>query len=422
MVTASARAKKWVRKRGESIVYRVAGLPVAFGAWFAGPPDGTAAKLRAIYAHDYWRPDDLTAFGDLVAAVVLWPAVLLAAAAWFGWKNGSIVRQRCGKLRTRQFVEQLHAYFSAGVLPPWYYVFELHREGSDCHSFINRFETKQGYYSLLRSRRRPTSELNDKVGFAARCRAHQLRTVPVVATAIDGRVAVLESEHLPLSDLFVKPISAAGGTGAERWDYVDGRYLNEDGQSLDERQLLDRLCRQSRFRSQLVQTKVANCAELRDLNNCALTTVRVLTCLDEEDRPEIIAAVLRMAVGNNHRVDNIHAGGIAAPIDLVTGKLGPASDLGMDAGLGWLDRHPDCGGWIRGRTVPRWSELCDLAKRAHKCFDDRIAVGWDIAPTEDGPIIVEGNSGPDVDLMQRPARAGMANGRFGELLLYHLSH
>jgi len=61
-----------------------------------------------------------------------------------------------------------------------------------------------------------------------------------------------------------------------------------------------------------------------------------------------------------------------------------------------------------------------LAERAHRAFLDRVFVGWDIALTEAGFCLVEGNSGPDVDLMQRPVRRGLMEGRFGALLAYHL--
>jgi hypothetical protein len=423
MAKIQALAKIWAQRRAESVMYRIAGLPVAIGALFAGSSDETQAALRALYSDQYWRPESATALGEMLTASLLWPLGLIAAAAWFGWTNAGIVRERCGKSWPRQFGEQLRAYFTAGILPPWYYMFELYGEGSDFRSFINRFETKQGYYSLIRRRRPPTSNLCDKVQFAAECKDRHLNAVPVVATAIDGDVRLLCDDRLPEADLFVKPISAAGGTGAERWDYAAGdHYRGSNGELCDHECLLERLRQGSFMAPRLVQPRVVNCAELRDINNGALSTVRVLTCLDQRDRPEVIAAVMRMAVGKNHRVDNIHAGGIAAPIDLATRRVGAASNLGMDARLGWIDRHPDTGGRIRDRIVPGWAELRALAERAHRAFDDRVMVGWDIAPTADGPIIVEGNSGPDVDLMQRPARCGMANGRFGKLLLHHLTH
>jgi glutathione synthase/RimK-type ligase-like ATP-grasp enzyme len=93
----------------------------------------------------------------------------------------------------------------------------------------------------------------------------------------------------------------------------------------------------------------------------------------------------------------------------------------MDVRLGWLDRHPNSGAQIQGRIVPQWAEMRDLAERAHRAFDDRVVVGWDIAPTPDGPILVEGNGGPDFDIIQRTRRAGLANSRLTELLRYHLN-
>lgn len=50
-----------------------------------------------------------------------------------------------------------------------------------------------------------------------------------------------------------------------------------------------------------------------------------------------------------------------------------------------------------------------------------MIIGWDIAIDSQGPLIVEGNRGPDVDLMQRFMDVGFCrNHRFGELIAYHL--
>ena len=417
----STRAGRWTARHAERLVYRVAGLPVAVAELLSTDPDAPAAGLRAAYAAHFWNPEDLSDLAELLLASVIWPAGLAAAAAWFLWKNGEIVHGRCGKSRTKQLAEQIRVYFSAGILPPWYYIFELHDARCDPRTYLNRFETKRGAYPMLRAKFGNGSPLNDKLAFWERCQQHQIRAIPPIAVVLAGEVTLLDGEHLPEQDLFVKPVSATGGKGAERWDRFDGGYRSSAVGFLNEADLLDRLRKRSRSRPMLVQERVRNCAELDGLNNGALSTYRIVTCLDERGRPEVVAAVMRMAIGDNDRVDNIHSGGIAAAVDLVSGELGPASNLGMDARLGWVEKHPGTGAQIRGRHMPLWKEACSLAERAHHAFEDRIIVGWDIAPTEDGPIIVEGNAAPDVDLLQRPMRSGLAQSRMCTLLEHHLT-
>jgi hypothetical protein len=411
-----------VAQRGEWLVYRIAGLPIALAALLSEARETPGDLLRRSYASFYWHPSDAADVLEMAAALVLWPICLLVAAVWFTLRNGARIARRCGKPLLRQFAEELRAYFTAGILPPWYYIFQLHDAGGlrRARRFLQRCETKRGVFRMLTDRGRKASPLQDKPAFAEHCRCHGL-PVPATCTVLGRARAELPCE-LPRDDLFVKPATGRGGKGAERWDHCgDGRYRGPSGQVLTGSALLVRLRRRAGVQRWLIQPRLRVHRSIADLSNGALCTIRALTCLDERGRPELVAAVLRMAIGANTTVDNIHAGGIAAAIDLDSGELGPASDLGMDARLGWLERHPDTGGLIRGRRLELWPGVRDLAVRAHEAFADRVYVGWDIGLTDRGPVLVEGNIAPDVDLMQRPAQEGLAEGRFGALLVHHLA-
>jgi hypothetical protein len=67
-----------------------------------------------------------------------------------------------------------------------------------------------------------------------------------------------------------------------------------------------------------------------------------------------------------------------------------------------------------------WAGVKNLTVRAHRAFNDRVIVGWDIGVTPEGPILVEGNYGPDVDMMQRPTGVPLGRGRFTQLITHHL--
>lgn len=406
-----------IAERGERLVYRIAGLPVAISAALAigDARKGSRSALDAAFAQTYWHPDNAGEWMELAAALLTWPIALVAGALWFTARNGEIIRRRTGKGIAAQMVEQLRLYFRGGILAPWYYIFALHDEGdSRVATFIQRFETKTCYFRLLKQRK--GSPLNDKARFARHCANHGIRCVETIVS-LDG---MPPGAPLPEQDLFVKPAKGRGGRGAERWDHVGpSRFAGPQGE-LDAAGLLQWLVARSRHQPLIVQPRLKAHSELIEITAGALPTARVLTCLDEGGEPEVVAAMLRTSFGTNRTVDNLHAGGIGALIDIASGTLSKASNLGSDARLGWISAHPDTGGRIEGRRLPFWEEVKTRALEAHRAFADRIVIGWDVSILEDGPIIIEGNGNPDLDILQRFMRTGLRQHRFGDLLGHHL--
>ena len=400
----------------EGIVYRIAGLPIAVRMLAPFSRGRRPDPLRTAFAHRYWHPRSVAETSELLGGIILTPLAIVAALAWFTWRNGAVIRSRHGKSVPAQLAEQLRLYVSAGVLPPWYYIFSLHDDGANrAPTFIERFETKTCYFRLLKQRK--GSPLNDKTRFAQFCAANGIRSVPTI-TRLPGDEA---PQPLPRCDLFVKPVAGRGGRGAERWDYIGSQsFSGPHGEQLTRGALLRRLMARSRHGPLIVQPRMLPHPDLAVITAGALPTVRVLTCLNAQREPEVIAGVMRASLGKNRTVDNLHAGGIAAAIDLECGTLSRATNLGSDARLGWLSLHPDNGAQIEGRVVPCWNEVKECAIAAHRKFNDRVVIGWDIAVLEDGPILIEGNGTPDLDILQRFRRVGLREHRFAELLAYHL--
>lgn len=388
--------------------------------------DSPAASLHWAHTRLLWRGSKLDTARVLIAALAGWPPYFAATMMHATWLNGAAIRARTGISIIRQLRQQLELGFIHGLPPRWYYTFELFEPAHRCRAgqYLQRGETKRGVYGILkRATGAPLSPLTDKVAFAERCRAHDLPAIPVVFTITPGAFASqrLDAALLPRFDLFAKPNRGKGGRGAERWDYVGGdTYRNASGVHLRAAELVHRFRHMPSGDDVLIQPRRVNHRGLRDLANDALATVRVVTCRNEHGAIEATNAVLRMAQGRNHVVDNFHAGGLAARVDLATGTLDAATDLGVRPITGWRTTHPDSGGSIAGRKVPLWSETIALALRAHAAFADRTVVGWDIGILDQGPELVEGNGAPDLDIVQRTHREPIGNARLGELLAYHL--
>jgi len=174
-----------VRNFGRGVTYRIAGLPIAVRDLRG---ERTPERvIRRAYARRYWRPQNWSERSQLALALLLWPFVLIGLQIAFTARNGREIAGR-GRSISHQLFDQLRLYLGSGVLPPWYYIFELHRhpEASTSRDYFYRWESKAGVLRLFgEGASAPTSELNDKARFAKHCRDHQIRTAPVLG----GRVA-----------------------------------------------------------------------------------------------------------------------------------------------------------------------------------------------------------------------------------------
>jgi hypothetical protein len=403
-------------------------------------PD-SAERVHRLCDAAIWRA--ASPFGGLRFAVLalLWP--LLAAFAAMPWlrRNGKTVKGLTGKGYGRQISEIVGLAVNHRIGPKYYYVFEfyLDEQRAQARHYLMRYETKQTAYRLLRPKVATSgTPIKNKIAFARYCRDHDLPAVPIFMTFRDGRrddpaVENLGGENrgggneargggsLPKIDLFAKHVLGKGGVGAERWNWAGaGRYRSTKGEEKDEPTLLEHFARLSRDEPYLIQPALVNHPGLRDLSVGALCTVRMMTCRNEHGRHEVTDAAFRMSSNRKSAVDNLHAGGIAAAVDLKTGRLSRASDLGLGPDFVWHDRHPVSGGVITDRMMPFWEDALALAARAHDAFSEWAVVGWDIAILADGPCRIEGNKGPDLDIIQRTRRGPIGNRRFGELLAHNL--
>ncbi len=148
----------------------------------------------------------------------------------------------------------------------------------------------------------------------------------------------------------------------------------------------------------LVEEVVIQCEEMNKLYPYAINTVRIITVHKYDGEVLVVAAYQR--IGNHgYIVDNYNGGGMVVPINEKTGIIEyPAVDKRKQI----YYKHPMTDTPIVGFKVPKFSSAVNLAKKAAKVIDEIRYVGWDIAITDKGPVIIEGNEYPGHDIYQLP--------------------
>lgn len=156
----------------------------------------------------------------------------------------------------------------------------------------------------------------------------------------------------------------------------------------------------------LVEAFVVQNRDLMELSPSGLNTVRIITQLDVDNRVHLLGCRLRITV--NSPIDNLAAGNIAAPIDLDTGIV---SGLGVYSDITKSDEshHPVTGVPILGFQIPFWKETIKLCKAAALTDTRNRSVGWDVAITDKGPELIEGNHDWCKLLWQLPVKRGLKN-------------
>lgn len=182
------------------------------------------------------------------------------------------------------------------------------------------------------------------------------------------------------NDRFViKPINSSGGRGVELINTTDkdiGDVIDELYNKNPQGFILEEFINQSR--------------EMALFHPKSINSIRIIT-INYGDEIEIKWPFLRVGRGDSV-VDNARAGGIIVTIDVNTGITFAAGDETRHL----YKTHPDSGVSLLGYKIPHWSELCELAREMASLCPDCHIMGWDMALTDDGWIVVECNYGPNL--------------------------
>ena len=193
------------------------------------------------------------------------------------------------------------------------------------------------------------------------------------------------SEFIQGKDKIIyKPTENAQGQGIIVYDDLnDGRQVFNEIKENGEKAILEEwICQHE---------------ELERIYSKAINCLRIIT-LYNNGKVNFLAG--GMTWGNGKKIANACASGIVSPVNFENGKLEkPAADFSGNV----YKQHPITGQNLQGIYVPYWKEIVELLTCAAKEIPQVAYIGWDIAITPNGPIIIEGNTTPGYRYYQIPA-------------------
>jgi len=187
--------------------------------------------------------------------------------------------------------------------------------------------------------------------------------------------------------VMLKATELSCGKGISRYTYTEGDDLT---------------ALYNANRDTLAEEFVVQHPDLAAFNPSSTNVPRLNTMLDQNGEPQLFTAFLRTGRGDAV-VDNLGAGGMAAHIDVETGIV---DTLAIDEESEEFLVHPVSGRVFPGTRIPHWEEAKALVLAAAREVPDMRYIGWDVAVTENGVCLIEGNDRADICVRQFVDRRG----------------
>ncbi|MGH6835916.1 MAG: sugar-transfer associated ATP-grasp domain-containing protein [Methylocella sp.] len=314
-------------------------------------------------------------------------------AMTLGWPVGACLTARATSARmylgidrheTRVFFDMAWLALRHSIPPLEYALYRFNEPArrKDLHEYVY-WNDLPGLAALNARLGADNRDVQDKDRFARICAANGFPHVQTLAVFESGRQVYPATPFAPdIAQIFVKALRLKGGAGGAKWIRDGAAYRDSGGRRIPAAKLGDEF----RKFDCLVQPFVENHQGIARVTNGALASLRIVTGLDGSERAEFVTSLISLPHGKRETT----VGGIICGIERETGRVRHAA---FPDG-GGVECHPDTGLPIVGIMLPYWRESIELVQRAHQSAFARFAfLGWDVALTNEGPLLLETNSG-----------------------------
>lgn len=298
-------------------------------------------------------------------------------------------KESSGKCTAAVYADMLVCALKYGAGYIDYTIFGMHSMNAKERKQLITREKNNNYVRYLNPKEHRI-EFSDKVQFLKQYGEFIGRDWLYLADSDENQLAAFCSAH---PEFMAKTIDGMCGKGVEKIKFDGDVHALKERLTASNQLLLEELIRQHDDVSAIYPN--------------AINTVRVCTIKGDDGKVHIVFSCMRFGRGESS-VDNFNSGGMSAVVDLQTGKL---TGSAIDKSGHLFAAHPDTKSVFDGFAIPYWNEIKATVTAAAQKSGFIRYIGWDIAVTPHGPVIVEGNEFPGHDLYQlfgqNPEKKGM---------------
>jgi Sugar-transfer associated ATP-grasp len=388
----------------------IAGFP---WFWPARPPGQQAmVEARRIVRCHYGRDHDPVRrkLAQVFVTIAWPPAVILnlwLARRWLGSREAVL-------LTIKRIPGALWTAIRHNVLPSEYYAYGLwqpdRRMNVDNYLYMNECTR------LFKALNRPSqpNPIDDKLAFHEICKAHAIPTPAVLAAFAPARRLVdFDSDGPPKHDLFVKASTGSSRAERFRWHGID--FASNRGCRLKPEELGGYLADRARTENLtlIVQPVLSNHPDLRVQPNRALATARLVTGRSSDGEVTPIFCVMYFGLADQM---TSHSNCVTL-IDVAKGRFMPAPP--QDSPGASIFRYREFGS-NDVCTLPNWNAALQHVRVAHHVCPDFVFVGWDVAFTPHGVMVLEGNANWEAAAYQMLRGEPLGCTKFADILAARL--
>ena len=240
------------------------------------------------------------------------------------------------------------------------------------------------------------------------------RSIPGIPNLTDVNALASLLRKPEFYPMFMKEVGgkySLSVVSAERYDLATDKVVLLAGERQTPEVLASKLICP---RGYLIQRRMRQAPALAALFGPRLWSVRVFV-MNGKSGPRIHRATVKIATGENPADNYWRHGNMIGAVDLESGLIYRTA-RGMGADLRLNESHPDTGCKIVGTRIYEWHRLKEIVLAAAPLFAGIHSQSWDVALTDQGPVLLEVNFGGDLNLAQLATGKGALDAAYSEHL------